>query len=294
MTVAAKWLGLCAAIVLLGWFLTRPETVDPAELQGVVPDPANGERLFHAGGCSACHGADLGGGLALETDFGTFYAPNISTDGLAGIGAWTTLDLANAMLRGTSPDGKHYYPAFPYTSYTRMKVQDVADLKAFLDTFAPVNRKSTEHDIAFPWNVRRGIGIWNRRYLDSNFIVAVNIDDALLLRGRYLVEAVGHCGECHTTRDSFGGLEPTMWLAGAPNPDGEGWVPNITSQEDGLADWSANDIAYYLATGFTPDFDTVGGSMVEVQENLARLPDADRAAIAAYLKFIPPKAGPAR
>jgi mono/diheme cytochrome c family protein len=293
-TVAAKWLGLCAAVVLLGWFLTRPETVDPAELQGVVPDPANGERLFHAGGCSACHGADLGGGLALETDFGTFYAPNISTDELAGIGAWTTLDLANAMLRGTSPDGKHYYPAFPYTSYTRMKVQDVADLKAFLDTFAPVNRKSTEHDIAFPWNVRRGIGIWNRRYLDSNFIVAVNIDDALLLRGRYLVEAVGHCGECHTTRDSFGGLEPTMWLAGAPNPDGEGWVPNITSQEDGLADWSANDIAYYLATGFTPDFDTVGGSMVEVQENLARLPDADRAAIAAYLKFIPPKAGPAR
>ena len=294
MTVAAKWLGLCAAVVLLGWFLTRPETVDPAELQGVVPDPANGERLFHAGGCSACHGADLGGGLALETDFGTFYAPNISTDELAGIGAWTTLDLANAMLRGTSPDGKHYYPAFPYTSYTRMKVQDVADLKAFLDTFAPVNRKSTEHDIAFPWNVRRGIGIWNRRYLDSNFIVVVNIDDALLLRGRYLVEAVGHCGECHTTRDSFGGLEPTMWLAGAPNPDGEGWVPNITSQEDGLADWSANDIAYYLATGFTPDFDTVGGSMVEVQENLARLPDADRAAIAAYLKFIPPKAGPAR
>jgi len=292
-TVAAKWLGLCAAVVLLGWFLTRPETVDPAELQGVVPDPANGERLFHAGGCSACHGADLGGGLALETDFGTFYAPNISTDELAGIGAWTTLDLANAMLRGTSPDGKHYYPAFPYTSYTRMKVQDVADLKAFLDTFAPVNRKSTEHDIAFPWNVRRGIGIWNRRYLDSNFIVAVNIDDALLLRGRYLVEAVGHCGECHTTRDSFGGLEPTMWLAGAPNPDGEGWVPNITPQEDGLADWSANDIAYYLATGFTPDFDTVGGSMVEVQENLARLPDADRAAIAAYLKFIPPKAGPA-
>ena len=86
MTVAAKWLGLCAAVVLLGWFLTRPETVDPAELQGVVPDPANGERLFHAGGCSACHGADLGGGLALETDFGTFYAPNISTDELSGIG----------------------------------------------------------------------------------------------------------------------------------------------------------------------------------------------------------------
>jgi mono/diheme cytochrome c family protein len=289
-----KWFGLCAAIVLLGWFLTRPETIDPVELQGVLPGAANGERLFHAGGCGACHGEDLGGGLALESDFGTFYAPNISTDETAGIGGWTTLDLANAMLRGTSPDGRHYYPAFPYTSYTRMSVQDVADLKAYLDTFVSVNRPSMEHDIAFPWNMRRGIGIWKRRYMDSNPVVAVNSEDPVLLRGRYLVEAIGHCGECHTTRDAFGGLEPTLWLAGAPSVDGEGRVPNITPHADGLADWSANDIAYYLASGFTPDFDTVGGSMVEVQENLARLPDADRAAIAAYLKFIPPKAGPAR
>lgn len=293
MTVT-KWFGLCAAIVLLGWFLTRPETIGPAELEGVMPDAANGERLFHAGGCGACHGEDLGGGLALESEFGTFYAPNISTDEAAGIGGWSTLDLANAMLRGTSPDGRHYYPAFPYTSYTRMSVKDVADLKAYLETFAPVNRPSQAHDIAFPWNMRRGIGIWKRRYMDSNPVVAVSDEDPVLLRGRYLVEAVGHCGECHTTRDAFGGLEPTLWLAGAPSADGEGRVPNITPHEDGLAGWSANDIAYYLATGFTPDFDTVGGSMVEVQENLARLPDTDRAAIAAYLKFIPPKAAPAR
>lgn len=294
MTLAAKWLGLCAAIILLAWYLTRPETIDPADLQGIVPDPVNGERLFHAGGCGACHGENLEGGLALETAFGTFHAPNISTDEQAGIGGWTTLDLANAMLLGTSPGGKHYYPAFPYTSYTRMNVQDVADLKAYLDTFAPVNKPSVGHDVAFPWNMRRGIGIWKRRYLDRNPVVAVDVEDPVLLRGRYLVEAVGHCGECHTTRDAFGGLELTMWLAGAPSLDGEGRVPNITPAEDGLADWSAADIAYYLATGFTPDYDTVGGSMVEVQENLAQLPDVDHAAIAAYLKAIPPKSGPAR
>jgi mono/diheme cytochrome c family protein len=108
-----------------------------------------------------------------------------------------------------------------------------------------------------------------------------------LQRGRYLVEALGHCGECHTPRDRFGGLETAAWLAGAPEPAGEGKVPDITPGAPELGDWSARDIAYYLKTGFTPDFDTAGGSMVDVQENLAQLPDEDLAAIAAYLKAIP-------
>jgi mono/diheme cytochrome c family protein len=111
-----------------------------------------------------------------------------------------------------------------------------------------------------------------------------------LLRGRYLVEGPGHCTECHTERDAFGGIRPERWLAGAPNPDGEGRIPNITPDVSGLAEWSIRDITYFLEAGLTPDYDTVGGSMVPVQENLAKLSPEDRAAIVAYLKVIPARA----
>lgn len=221
----------------------------------------------------------------MHTPFGTFRVPNISPHPDAGIGDWSELDLANAMLRGLSPDGDHYYPAFPYTSYTRMNPQDVIDLKAYLDTYDPVENAVPDHDIGFPWNLRRGIGLWKKRYLDASWVVSNPASDELE-RGRYLVEALGHCGECHTPRDTFGGPDNSAWLTGGPNPDGEGRVPDITPHEDGLGGWSAADIAYYLESGFTPDYDTAGGSMVAVQENFARLTDEDRAAVAAYLKSL--------
>lgn len=221
----------------------------------------------------------------MHTPYGTFRVPNISPHPEAGIGGWSDLDLANAMLRGLSPDGRHYYPSFPYTSYTRMESQDVVDLKAYLDSFEPVEKTVPDHDIGFPWNLRRGIGLWKKRYLDNSW-VAPAADSTEIERGRYLVEALGHCGECHTPRDTFGGPDNSAWLTGAPNPDGEGKVPGITPREGGIADWSAADIAYYLESGFTPDYDTAGGSMVAVQENFARLTDADRAAVAAYLKSL--------
>ncbi len=270
--------------------LTRPDPLESVALSLAKPDPANGEQMFHAASCAACHEADLSGGHELKTEFGVFRVPNISPDPETGIGNWSTADFLNAMLRGVSPGGQHYYPSFPYTSYARMNVQDVVDLKAYMDGLAPVQNKVAAHQLAFPWNVRRGVGLWKLRYLSTKPVVSLPENTAPdVQRGRYLVEGPGHCGECHTERDALGGLRLHRWLTGAPNPQGEGKIPDITPGAAGVGEWSVKEIAYYLETGFTPDYDTVGGPMVAVQENLARLSPEDRSAIAAYLKAIPAK-----
>ena len=273
--------------VLVAWALTRPTTMDPDRLPPRNPDPANGELVFHAGGCASCHGEDLAGGLELHSDFGTFRVPNISPDPEAGIGNWSELDLANAMMHGVSPAGKHYFPSFPYTSYTRMEPGDIIDLKAYLDGFEPQSNKVPGHELSFPWNLRRAVGLWKKLYFKQRPVMTADDLDGPARRGRYLVEAIGHCAECHTPRGVLGGMDTGRWLAGGPNPDGEGSIPNITPHEDGLAEWSQADIAYYLESGFTPDYDTVGGSMVAVQESFARLPKSDLEAVAAYLKAVP-------
>ncbi|PSJ54340.1 c-type cytochrome [Mesorhizobium ephedrae] len=283
------------------WLLTRPERLDAATLAGLgTGDAARGERMFWAGGCASCHAKpgsegdarlELAGGVRLKTAFGTFIAPNISQDPADGIGAWSSADLADAMLKGVSPDGAHYYPAFPYTSYARMQPADIADLHAFLETLPAVPGKAAGHSLGFPYSFRRGLGLWKRAYLGSEPVVALPDGAAEPVeRGRYLVEGPGHCGECHTPRDSFGGLLKEQWLAGAVAAEGEGVVPNVTGGEGGIADWSQSDIAYFLESGFTPDFDSVGGTMVDVQKNMAQLTPEDRAAIAAYLKAVPPHA----
>lgn len=287
-TATRRALALPALLVAAFWLLTRPATLEPDDLPERTPDIANGERLFHAGGCAACHGENLEGGLEMKTAFGTFHVPNISPDIATGIGGWTALDFANAMKRGVSPSGQHYYPSFPYASYARMNLDDVIDLKAWLDTFDAFANPVADHQLEFPWSFRRGIGLWKLRYLDEAPVVSLQQPTETLERGRYLVEAVGHCGECHTSRDRFGGLVLEDWLGGAPEPEGEGRVPNITPSGKDIAEWSEKDIAYYLKSGFTPDFDTVGGAMVDVQENLSKLPEEDRVAMAAYLKVIPP------
>jgi mono/diheme cytochrome c family protein len=288
--------GLVALAVISILWLTRPVGLTAEDLPGYTANRENGKRMFFAGGCASCHsstGKDseplaLGGGLAMHTPFGEFRVPNISPDPDNGIGNWTLLDFVNAMWKGVSPGGRHYYPAFPYASYSRMSFEDLADLKAYLDTLPAVQSNNVDHSLKFPWNIRPGIGLWKRVNLDNSNVIQLPDKDELLLRGRYLVEGPGHCGECHTPRDWTGGMNSARWLAGAPNPDGEGKIPNITPHDNGLAGWSESDINYYLSSGFTPDFDTVGGSMVKVQENMARLPAEDRAAIAAYLKNIPP------
>lgn len=288
--------GACAAA---GWFLSAPEKVDAGILAQLGPgDAAKGRRIFYAGGCTSCHARpeaqgdarlELAGGLELKTQFGTFVAPNISQDPDDGIGRWSVEDLANAMLKGVSPEGEHLYPAFPYTSYARMKPADIADLYAFLKTLPAVAGKAPANSLGFPFNIRRGLGLWKMLYLDSGPVVAF-ADDASpeVLAGRYLVEGPGHCGECHTPRTLAGGSDKGQWLAGAKAAEGTGIVPNITGGQGGIGDWSAEDIANYLETGFTPDFDSAGGAMADVQKNMAELAPEDRSAIAAYLKAIPP------
>jgi mono/diheme cytochrome c family protein len=295
---AAVLLGCAGAVA--GWFLTMPARLDSVTLAGLGSGDADrGRRIFIAGGCASCHARpkaegearlELAGGEALRTPFGTFVAPNISQDERDGIGAWSLEDFANAMLKGVSPSGEHLYPAFPYASYARMKPGDVADLYAFLKTLPAVSGKAPAHDLAFPFNIRRGVGLWKLLYLSDDPVIDLPADaPAAVVAGRYLVEGPGHCGECHTPRDFAGGTRKDQWLAGAVAAEGEGIVPNITSGEGGIGDWSEGDIASYLETGFTPDFDSVGGTMVEVQRNMAELTPEDRAAIAAYLKAIPPR-----
>lgn len=281
------------------WLLTEPKRLEAATLAQLgAGDATRGERIFWAGGCTSCHARpksegdarlELAGGLQLKTPFGIFVPPNISSDQEDGIGGWSVEDFANAMMRGVAPDGSHLYPSFPYTSYARMNPADVADLYAFMKTLPAVAGKAPSHSLSFPFNIRRGIGLWKLLYLSDEPVIALTPDAPENVRlGRYLVEGPGHCGECHTPRDFAGGTDKARWLSGAVAAEGDGVVPNITSGEGGIGSWSEGDIASYFETGFTPDFDSVGGAMVEVQRNLARLQSADREAIAAYLKTVPP------
>jgi mono/diheme cytochrome c family protein len=284
---------------LAGWGAVPPS--QPAD----APSVENGRYVFYAGGCASCHaapasakcddpksgdGLKLGGGRCLKTEFGTFYVPNISPDKQAGIGGWSDAGFINAMTRGVSPKGTHYYPAFPYATYQHMKRQDLLDLKAFLGTLEPVSSKAPDHQLSFPYNIRWGLWLWKWLNLDGKTFEPDPSKPAAVNRGAYLVEALAHCGECHTPRGSMGGMKLSKWLSGARTPDGKGFVPNITPDATGIKSWSGKDIAYALETGFTPEGDAFGSEMAKVQENMAKLTAEDREAIAAYLKSVPPVA----
>jgi mono/diheme cytochrome c family protein len=302
-----RLLGWLVVVALAGaaamWFASAPRALPQAELAALpAGDAARGEAVFWVGGCASCHAAAdakgedrlrLGGGRVLKSPYGGFAVPNISPHPEDGIGGWSGEDFANAMLRGVSPDGRHYYPAFPYASFVRMRPEDVADLWAYLRTLPAVEGRAPPSELGFPFNVRRGLGLWKLAFLSDAPAVAIDTADPLVARGQYLVEGPGHCGECHTPRNVAGAIDLSRWLSGAPVLEGEGRVPNITPGGE-LGDWSAGDIAYFLESGFTPDFDSVGGDMVEVQESLAMLPADDRDAIAAYLKAVPAQASPPR
>jgi mono/diheme cytochrome c family protein len=296
-------LALIAAGAIAFYLLTNPVTVPASALPDHAPDVENGRYMFTAGGCAECHAAPAGecddldiqdetvlsGGRCLTTEFGTFYVPNISPDKETGIGTWTTLDFVNAMKRGVAPGGVHLYPAFPYTSYQRMTYEDLIDLKAYLDTLPAVNHDAPAHALRFPYNIRRGLGLWQRFYVDGESFAPDPEASDEVNRGAYLVLGPGHCAECHSPRDGFGGVISSQAFAGARSLDGDGTVPNVTPSDDGIGDWSAEDIAYLLETGNTPDFDVIGETMVPVQENMAKLTAEDRNAIAAFLKSLPPR-----
>ncbi|HEX2554947.1 MAG TPA: cytochrome c [Microvirga sp.] len=290
-----------AAIGAAGfWFLTSPDR----QSAGLEPIPAgqanleNGKTLFYAGGCTSCHAvpeqADklrLGGGYPLRSPFGTFYVPNISPHPRDGIGSWTPAQFVRAMRAGVSPDGRHYYPSFPYTSYQRMSAADLRDLFAFMLTLQPVEGRVRDHDLPFPFNVRRGLGLWKLAFLDGRPFMPDPAKSASLNRGAYLVEGPGHCAECHSPRNQLGGIVEDRRFAGGPEPEGRGWVPNITPHETGLKEWTRGDIEEVLASGLTPTGDSVGSTMAAVVANTERLPEAERKAMAEYVKSLPPREG---
>jgi mono/diheme cytochrome c family protein len=299
--VFRKLLLLAVGAAVIGaavfWVVTIPATVPASALGTHVPSAANGKEMFYAGGCAACHatpGQDdktrLGGGLGLKSPFGTFYVPNISPDPNDGIGKWSEADFVTAMLKGTSPDGRHYFPAFPYPSYQRMKVEDVRDLFAHIKTLPAVQGRVRDHDVPFPFNVRRTLGGWKFLFLDGKPFQPDGSKSAQWNRGAYLVNGPGHCAECHSPRNPFGGIVAKQRFAGGPNPEGEGWVPNITQQ--GLGDYSAEDIVLLLETGRSPDGEALGGSMIPVIRNTSQLSSESRDAMAAYIKSLPPVEGP--
>ena len=291
------WLAAAAVVVAIGlfWILTIPHTVPASALPPHQADLGNGKTLFLAGGCSSCHATPgqkdqtkLGGGMALKTDFGTFYPPNISSDRDDGIGAWSEADFLTAMTKGTSPQGEHLYPVFPYTSYQRITYNDLRDLFAYLKTLPAVKSDIDDHELSFPFSVRRLVGLWKLLFLDGLPFQPDPSKPDDWNRGAYLVNGPGHCAECHSPRNFLGAIIPNLRFSGGPSPDGEDWVPNITQFK--LSKWSEADFAEVLATGMTPD-DRVSGPMREVVRNTSQLTPEDRQAMAVYLKSLPPVEG---
>ena len=255
-------------------------------------DAKRGQYLAQAGGCMACHTEDktgavpYAGGRALKTPFGTFYGPNITPDPQAGIGRWTENDFFRAMRFGQRPDGADYFPAFPYPSFTRISDGDLRDLWAFLRTLPSNARSSQPHDLNFPFGWRLPVALWKRLFFSPGAFVAGQGANEVVNRGAYLVQALGHCGECHTPRNFLGGAKADRFLAGGRNPEGKR-VPNLTPTR--LGKWSDGELREFLTTGATPDGDAADKTMDEVIRNTtSRLTPADLAAMIAYLRSVPP------
>ncbi|MGL4324022.1 MAG: c-type cytochrome [Beijerinckiaceae bacterium] len=293
------WLALAG---ISGFFIAmHPATFDAVRgrtftgLSGTA-DLDNGKNLFWAGGCASCHATEnqpdrtrLGGGHGLKSPFGTFYVPNISSHPRDGIGNWTVAQFARAMVQGVSPDGRHYYPSFPYASYQRMTDGDLRDLFGFMKTLPAVEGTIRDHDLPFPFNIRLTLGGWKWLFLDGKPFMPVAAQSAEFNRGAYLTEGPGHCAECHSPRNLLGGIMSGMRLAGGPDPEGKGgWIPNLTPHESGLKSWSKGAIAAILSSGMKDDGDFVGGSMASVSKNFANVKKEDVNAIADYLKNITP------
>lgn len=307
-----KLLSAALAAIVLGlavfWIVTIPATVAASALPPHAPDLGNGKTMFSVGGCASCHAVPdknpdkvdpkrLGGGLVLVSGFGSFIVPNISPDPANGIGAWSEADFVTALWDGTAPGGQHLYPAFPYTSYRHMELNDLRDLFAYLKTLSPVQGRPGGHHLAFPFNLRRLIGVWKLLYLKGGPYQPDPTRSVQWNRGAYLVNGPGHCAECHSPRNVLGGIIDSERFAGGPTPDGKGWVPNITPAGLGhgpLGDvtWAEKDIASFLGDGMTPDGDFAGAEMTDVIRGTSQLSRQDRDAIALYIASLPPRQGP--
>jgi len=286
LTRSMAWLALIGVVVLVaGYFVVLPQlgrSMRAVAVTGLTGDAKRGEYLAVAAGCLTCHtdykkkGRLLAGGPALKTPFGTFYGPNITPDNKYGIGGWTLEQLAEALTAGISPDGNHYFPSFPYTSYSAMKPQDIADIKSYLDSVPAIGAPSRPHELPWPFSDRNVLGAW--KWLSFKPSKA---DD--MSRGAYLVNVLGHCAECHTQRDLLGGKSGRP-LAGNTNGPGGAKVPGLRGLSTDGKTWTADDIKLSLQVGMKPDGDFLGDTMAEVvAHSTGKLSDEDRAAIAAYL-----------
>jgi len=255
-------------------------------------DPTRGLYVSKAGGCLACHTEDkkdaapFAGGRALKTPFGTFYGPNLTPHAEAGIGRWSEGDFVRAMRQGVRPDGAHYYPAFPYPSFTGISDRDLADLWAYLRALPPSARANQPHDLKLPFRWRYPIGAWKWLYFTPGPFVSKPGRPAIVDRGAYLVEALGHCGECHTPHNFLGATKKGRALSGGKGPAGKD-IPNLTPTR--LGKWSDPELKEFLLSGMTPDYDSADEAMAEVVRNTtSQLTPEDLAALMAYLRALPP------
>src|SRR5262249_26747963 len=255
-------------------------------------DAKHGEYLAKAGGCVGCHTEDkegavpFAGGRELKTPFGTFFGPNITPDKTAGLGNWTEADFMRALRHGDRPDGSNYFPAFPYPSFTRITDGDMRDLWAYLRTLPPSAKPSKEHDLWFFFGWRWLVSIWKWLYFTPGAFTPVPVASEVVNRGAYQVQALGHCGECHTPRNFLGGPRSGRYLAGGRGPDGKA-VANLTPTN--LKKQSDQELRDVLTTGLTPEGDVIAESMGEVVKNtISQLTRADLDALIAYLRTLPP------
>ena len=255
-------------------------------------DAKRGEYIAKAGGCLGCHTVEakdakdkpaaFAGGRALKTPFGTFYGPNITPHPEAGIGRWSEADFMRAMREGRRPDGANYFPAFPYPSFTRISDADLRDLWAYLRSLPPNARRSEPHDLGFLYRWRFLVSIWKWLYFTPGPFAPDPAKSAQLNRGAYLVQALGHCGECHTPRTFLGGAKKDQFLAGAKDI-----APNLTPTR--LKKKGDGELKEFLRTAMTPDGDVAAESMAEVVTNTtSQLVPEDLDAMVAYLRSLPP------
>ncbi len=295
---APVWLGglaLAGALGLLAfWLVSMPRPLATSALPQHQADVGNGERMYHAAGCHSCHLAPEGfaaaaadlpvGGKAFKTPIGVLYPPNLTPDPETGLGKWTDLDFVNALQKGLGRHNEHLIPAFPYTSYAKMRTEDVLDLKAYLATLPPVVNAAKAHEVFALPVVRRGLGAWKWIGFDENKTIDDPAQSVSWNRGRYLVDGPGHCNECHTPRNLFMASDQSRYLAGGPHPEGTGKVPSLRDLTGRGRYKDAADLASAFEFGEVMGYDKMSsGGMGAVQTNLSLLPAGDRQAIADYL-----------
>ena len=277
-----------AAVLAAALLPARP--VNAADTEEI----ARGAYLANAADCVGCHtdsahgGRPYAGGRAIATPFGTFYSPNITPDPETGIGRWSEAQFIHALRDGARADGANLYPVFPYTSFTKIADADARAIWLYFSSLPPVRHDDHRQDLSFPFSWRPLLTLWKWLFFDPGRLRPDPHPNAAYNRGAYLVNALAHCGECHTPRNALGAMEPSRFLAGTENgPDGKP-VPNITPDpESGIGNWTEADILELLKNGRTPDLESVGGAMAEVVKSTAQLDDTDRRAIAAYLESLP-------